>query len=311
MLVFKENNIYDKQVINLVDYLSEGDLLVFNDAKVIKAKLQGVIARNSAILEFNLDQIDENKVWNALCKPAKKVAVNDEIKIAENFSAKVIDKKDDGTILIKFNCDDEEFLDNLQKYGSTPIPPYIKRDEENIDDEKNYQTIYAKNGLAVAAPTAGLHFNELQEKGVNKSFVTLNVGAGTFLPVRSEIIQDHKMHFEFYEISQETADLINKTKKLGKKVVAVGTTSLRVLESCCDEDGVLKAKRTKTDIFIYPPYKFKVIDALMTNFHLPKSTLLMLICAFVSKENAFKIYEHAIKNNYRFYSYGDSSLLIK
>lgn len=315
MLVFKENNIYDKQVINLVNYLNEGDLLVFNDAKVIKAKLQGMIIRNSAILDFNLDQIDENKVWNALCKPAKKVEINDEIKISDNFSAKVIDKKDDGTILIKFNCDDEEFLNNLQKYGSTPIPPYIKRDEKNLDDEKNYQTIYAKNGLAVAAPTAGLHFNELifeklKEKGVNKAFVTLNVGAGTFLPVRSENIKDHKMHFEFYEISQETANLINETKKRGKKVVAVGTTSLRVLESCCDENGVLNAKKTKTDIFIYPPYKFKVIDALMTNFHLPKSTLLMLICAFVGKESAFKIYEHAIKNNYRFYSYGDSSLLL-
>lgn len=316
MLVFKENNIYDKQVINLVDYLNAGDLLVFNDAKVIKAKLQGLIIRNSAILDFNLDQIDENKIWNALCKPAKKVEINDEIKIADNFSAKVIDKKDDGTILIKFNCDDEEFLNNLQKYGSTPIPPYIKRDEKNFDDEKNYQTIYAKNGLAVAAPTAGLHFNELifeklKEKGVNKSFVTLNVGAGTFLPVRSENIKDHKMHFEFYEISQETVDLINETKKRGKKVVAVGTTSLRVLESCCDENGVLNAKKTKTDIFIYPPYKFKVIDALMTNFHLPKSTLLMLICAFVGKENALKIYQHAIKNNYRFYSYGDSSLLFR
>lgn len=314
MLVYKDNNIYDKQVINLVDFLDKDDLLIFNDAKVIKAKLQGAIKRNQAILDFNLDQINDG-IWSALCKPAKKVEVNDIIEIANNFTALVTAKNDDGTIKIKFNVEGDDFIANLEKYGSVPLPPYIKRDK-NADDVKNYQTIYAKSGYAVAAPTAGLHFNDvifnsLEQKGVKKAFITLNVGAGTFLPVRSEKIADHKMHFEYFSLSQEVADLINETKRKNKRIIAVGTTSLRALESSANDDGFVSSGAKNTDIFIYPPYKFRVIDGLMTNFHLPKSTLFMLIAAFVGKDQAFLIYNHAIKNNYRFYSYGDSSLLLK
>lgn len=313
MLIYDNNNIYDKQVINLVDYLNEGDLLVFNDAKVIKAKLKGRIKRNSAILEFNLDQLNDG-IWNALCKPAKKVIKGDEIEIADNFRASVKEKNDDGTIGIEFNATGDEFAELLEKFGEVPLPPYIKREKEE-QDNINYQTIYAKSGYAVAAPTAGLHFNqeifnELEKKKINKAFVTLNVGAGTFLPVRSDNICDHKMHFEYFTLSEEAAALINLTKKNNKRVIAVGTTSLRVLESAAIENGVVKAGSKNTDIFIYPPYDFKIIDGLMTNFHLPKSTLFMLICAFMGKDAAFKLYNHAIKNDYRFYSYGDATLLL-
>jgi S-adenosylmethionine:tRNA ribosyltransferase-isomerase len=313
MLTFDGQNILDLQVINLADFLNEGDVIVFNDARVIKAKLSAKILRNSAILEFNLDQENQG-VWNALCKPAKKVKENDELEIAPDFFAKVLQKNNDGTIAIKFDCEDEELANKLEKYGSIPLPPYIKREERNSQDQKNYQTIYAKNGVAVAAPTAGLHFNDkvfatLDAKKIEKVFVTLNVGAGTFLPVRSDLLKDHKMHRESFSISKEAAEKINSAKKNGRKIIAVGTTSLRVLESCCDENGFIKPTNSSTEIFLYPPHKIKTADILMTNFHLPKSTLFMLICAFVGKEEAFKIYNHAIKNNYRFYSYGDSSLI--
>ena len=315
MLVFNGTSIFDSQVISLNNFLQEGDVLVFNDARVIKAKLSAIISRNSARLDFNLDQ-ERNGLWQALCRPAKKVKVGDNLEIASDFSALVIEKTDDGFIKIKFDCVENELLSKLEKYGSIPLPPYIKREEENKSDLKNYQTIYAANGTAVAAPTAGLHFNErifseLEKKKIQKVFVTLNVGAGTFLPVRSDFLKDHKMHSEFYSISEESAKIINDAKKNGKKIVAVGTTSLRVLESCVDENGLVIPQKTNTEIFIFPPYKFKIVDILMTNFHLPKSTLFMLICAFVKKEKAFEIYNHAISNGYRFYSYGDSSLLFR
>jgi S-adenosylmethionine:tRNA ribosyltransferase-isomerase len=315
MLVFNGASIVDSQVISLNNFLQEGDVLVFNDARVIKAKLSAIISRNSARLDFNLDQ-ERDGFWQALSRPAKKVKAGDNLEIAPDFSALVIEKTDDGFIKIKFDCVENELLSKLEKYGSIPLPPYIKRGEENKSDLKNYQTIYAANGTAVAAPTAGLHFNErifseLEKKKIQKVFVTLNVGAGTFLPVRSDFLKDHKMHSEFYSISEESAKIINDAKKNGKKIVAVGTTSLRVLESCADENGLVIPQKTNTEIFIFPPYKFKIVDILMTNFHLPKSTLFMLICAFVGKEKAFEIYNHAISNGYRFYSYGDSSLLFK
>lgn len=313
MLVFDGKKILDKQVINLADFLQEGDLLVFNDARVINAKLEAIILRNSAKLEFNLDQ-ENHGIWNALCKPAKKVEPCDELEIAENFYAKVLAKSTDGFIKIKFDCDGEALKAKLEKYGSVPLPPYIKRDQRNYEDQKNYQTIYAANGAAVAAPTAGLHFDEkvfstLEEKKIQKTFITLNVGAGTFLPVRSDFIKDHKMHHESFSLSEETAEIINSAKMKGKKIIAVGTTTLRCLESCADEKGFIKPGNSSTQIFIYPPYRFKVVDILMTNFHLPKSTLFMLVCAFIGRRNAFKLYNHAILQNYRFYSYGDASLL--
>jgi S-adenosylmethionine:tRNA ribosyltransferase-isomerase len=321
MLVFDGRKILDQQLFNLVDFLQEGDVLVFNDARVIKAKLSAKILRNSAQLDFNLDQ-EIKGLWQALCRPAKKVKVGDQLEIAENFFAEVIEKTDDGFIKIKFDCTGETLLSKLEKYGEIPLPPYIKRSCESNEtkaitqDRQNYQTIYAANGTAVAAPTAGLHFTDkifamLDAKKIQKTFVTLNVGAGTFLPVRSDFLKDHKMHSEFFSISKESAEIINCAKARGKKIVAVGTTSLRVLESATNENGVINATSGDTKIFIYPPYKFKIVDILMTNFHLPKSTLFMLICAFVGKEKAFEIYNHAISKNYRFYSYGDSSLLFK
>lgn len=314
MLVCKNGEITDSKVMALTDFLQEGDVLVFNDARVIKAKLSAKILRNSAQLDFNLDQ-GEGLIWRALCRPAKKVKAGDFLEIAADFSAEVLEKTDDGFIKIKFCCEENDLLPKLEKYGQVPIPPYIKHSKK-LDDQKNYQTYYAAKGTAVAAPTAGLHFNEkifaaLDAKKIKKVFVTLNVGAGTFLPVRSEFLKDHEMHSEFFSISNEAAEKINSAKKSGKKIVAVGTTSLRVLESCADENGLVKPMSTNTKIFIHPPYKFKIVDILMTNFHLPKSTLFMLIAAFIGKEKAFEIYNHAISNNYRFYSYGDSSLLIK
>ena len=315
MLICKDGAILDSQVIKLPDFLQEGDVLVFNDARVIKAKLSGEILRNSARLDFNLDQENQG-LWRALCRPAKKVKIGDKIKIAADFFAEVLEKTSDGFIRIKFDCGEEELLTKLEKYGAVPLPPYIKRGAIGEDDQENYQTIYAANGVAVAAPTAGLHFNEkifaaLDAKKIEKVFVTLNVGAGTFLPVRSEFLKDHKMHCEFFSISESAAEKINFAKKSGKKIVAIGTTSLRVLESAADENGLVKPMSAHTEIFIHPPYKFKITDILLTNFHLPKSTLFMLVCAFVEKEKAFELYNHAISQNYRFYSYGDSSLLFK
>ena len=299
MLISKDSQILDKQLINLIDFLQEGDVMVFNNARVIKAKLSAKILRTNKILELNLDQ-EEDGVWQALCKGMKKIEEDDILEIAQDFSAKIIEKTNDGFIKIKFNCDENEFLEKLEKYGGVPLPPYIKRSEQNPNDQKNYQTIYADKGKAVAAPTAGLHFNQeifdlLDAKKIEKVFVTLNVGAGTFLPVRSDEIKDHKMHFESFEISKKAVETINRAKILGKRIIAVGTTSLRALESSSDADGILHAtENSRTNIFIYPGYKFKIVDILMTNFHLPKSTLFMLVCAFVGKEKAFEIYNHAI-----------------
>lgn len=319
MLLFKDGKISDEQVIKLVDFLQEGDVLVFNDVRVIKAKLSATVLENSAKLEFNLDQRLEEfdgQVWNALCRGSKRIKANDRLKIAADFFAEIVEKNDGGFVKIKFDYPEDELMKKLEKYGSIPLPPYIKREQKNDADQKNYQTAYAVNGTAVAAPTAGLHFNKkifdlLEEKKIKKTFVTLNVGAGTFLPIRSDLIKDHKMHRESFSISEDAAEVINTAKKIGKRIIAIGTTSLRSLESSVDEKGLVKATKSNTEIFIYPPYEFKIVDILMTNFHLPKSTLFMLICAFVGKEKAFEIYQHAISKNYRFYSYGDSSLLFR
>ena len=317
MLVFKQQQIIDAKVKDLVNFLPQGCVLVFNDAKVIKAKLTAIITRNQAVLNFNLNQqisndFQQNSCWTALAKPLKKVQVGDLLQIGENFSATVL-AKNGSFLTLSFSCNNIDLLKNLEKFGQMPLPPYIKTTSEK--DHQNYQTIYAKNGMAVAAPTAGLHFNQeildsLKQKEITQTFLTLNVGAGTFLPVKTTQIADHQMHHESFVLNQETADIINLAKKEGRKIIAVGTTALRVLEAVANQQGKLLAKTGSTDIFIYPPYQFKIVDGLFTNFHLPKSTLFMLISAFVGKKNAFTIYNHAIKHNYRFYSYGDSSLLM-
>lgn len=346
MLVWQNQKIIDKQASNLADFLNDGDVLVLNDTKVIKAKLIG--KRGEAKVEINLHkQIsckslvvsqksdkDRNAVWQAFAKPAKRLKIGDTFKIVDDFWAKVLAKNEDGIVDLEFNVGDEDFFLMLEKYGQMPIPPYIKPrsvilSEENDlrkcneilrfaqdDTNNNYQTIYARNSGAVAAPTAGLHFTQnlfekLKQKGIKIVFTTLNVGAGTFLPVKSELIKDHKMHSEYFSISKETCDIINEAKRNGKRIVAVGTTSLRVLESTVNKNGFLEAQTRETNIFIYPPYNFKIVDILMTNFHLPKSTLFMLISAFVGIENAQQIYQHAILQKYRFYSFGDATLLFK
>ncbi len=330
MLVYKQGNIISSYFNSIVDYLQAGDVLVFNDVKVIKAKLEATILRSGKKVEFNLDrQLFDNEIkgalvsecqdsrvyWVAICKGIKKVRDLDGIKVAEDFTFRFEKKLDDGFCIISSDIDG--FFDKLEVYGNVPLPPYIKRGDgsQKHDDDVNYQTIYANKGYGVAAPTAGLHFDDdiflqLEKVGVKKEFVTLNVGAGTFLPVRSENIKDHKMHEEYYELSPDVALRINEAKKNGARIIAVGTTSLRVLESSIDDSGNILPFRGKTDIFIYPGCKVRSIDALLTNFHLPKSTLFMLVCAFIGTVDAKKMYNQAIVENYKFFSYGDSSLLI-
>lgn len=318
MLVFRDGEIEDKRVLQLVDFLSAGDLLVFNDVRVIKAFLKVKILRNSKEVSLNLDQEIRKNLWQALCRGSKKVKDGNRLQIAEDFFCTVQKKLENGFLEIEFDCDD--LVQKLEKHGLTPLPPYIKRDGKNEADDKNYQTIYAAQGMAAAAPTAGLHFNDkifslLKDKKIQTAFVTLNVGAGTFLPVKSESVLEHKMHSESFFITKETAQIINETKLNGGRIVAVGTTALRALESSANARGEVVAtdlnETRHTKIFIYPGYQFKVIDGLVTNFHLPKSTLFMLVCALIGKENAHRVYAHAIAQQYRFYSYGDCSLLMR
>lgn len=316
-----EGAISDKHFYQLPELLEAGDVLVFNDTKVIPAKLYG--QRGQAQVEVTLYRPVDAINWWAFIKNAKRLKIDDIITFygrdisAENsdFKAQVIEKKDDDGILLKFLCQPQELQIKLNTYGSMPLPPYIKREKlENRHDFESYQTVYAKHEGAVAAPTAGLHFTEnvmqkLEEKGIQKVFLTLHVGAGTFLPVKVSDTKDHKMHSEYGIIDQESCDIINKAKKEGRKVVAVGTTSLRLLETAAVAEGELKPFVGDTNIFITPGYKFKIIDYIITNFHLPKSTLFMLICAIAGIERMQKAYQYAIDNKYRFYSYGDSSII--
>ncbi len=310
MLLWQNQQIVDKKASDLAEFLEKGDVLVLNDTKVIKAKLIG--KRGEAKVEINLHKDCKNGTWQVFAKPAKRLKIGDQFIIADDFSAQVLNKDEDGIAELCFNVTGEKFFAMLEKYGQMPLPPYIKNIHKS--DEEDYQTVYAKNSGAVAAPTAGLHFTEdlfkkLEAKGIKKVFTTLNVGAGTFLPVKSELVKNHQMHSEYFSISKESCDLINEAKKNSKKIVAIGTTSLRVLESAVDQNGLLQPQTRETNIFIYPPYNFKIVDILMTNFHLPKSTLFMLISAFIGIDNAYKIYNHAISNQYRFYSFGDTTLL--
>lgn len=316
-----EGKIADKVFFELPDLLEEGDVLVFNNTKVIPAKLYA--SRGQAQVEITLYRPVDGINWWSFIKNSKRLHINDIITFytqdisaeTSSFSAEVVDKKGDEGVLLKFNCEVQNLADNLQKYGSMPLPPYIKRDKlENRNDTENYQTIYAKHEGAVAAPTAGLHFTDnvmakLKEKGIKTAFLTLHVGAGTFLPVKVQDTEDHKMHSEYGIILQETCDIINNARKEGKRIIAVGTTSLRLLESATDNNGMTHPFTDDTNIFITPGYKFKSIDMMITNFHLPKSTLFMLVSAVAGVERMKEAYSHAMKNRYRFYSYGDSSII--
>lgn len=316
-----ERKISDKRFYNLPELLNEGDVLVFNNTKVIPAKLYA--AKGNALVEITLYRPVDGLNWWAFIKNAKRLHDGDIInfytdKISpENstFSATVVEKKGDEGVLLKFNCTADEVQIFLNEYGSMPLPPYIKRDKlENRNDTENYQTIYAKHEGAVAAPTAGLHFTDevmkaLDDKGVKKVFLTLHVGAGTFLPVKVQDTKDHKMHSEYGIITEEACKTLNEARKDGKRIIAVGTTSLRLLETATDENGITYPYTDDTNIFITPGYKFKAIDMMITNFHLPKSTLFMLVSAVAGIERMKEAYQHAIKNKYRFYSYGDSSII--
>ena len=301
----------DKQFIDLPDFLGAGDLLVFNDTRVIKARLFGHKDTGGSIELLVERVLDAHHVW-AHIRASRSPKAGARLKLADVIDAEVISRNDD-LFHVKF-LDELPVLDLLERYGVLPLPTYIKHAAASLDDER-YQTVYAKHAGAVAAPTAGLHFDEamlatLKIKGVNIAYVTLHVGAGTFQPVRVDNISDHKMHSEIYYISPETVALIDTTKVNGGKVIAVGTTSLRALESAA-QYGELKSGHSETNIFITPGFKFKIVDRLITNFHLPKSTLLMLVSAFAGFLPIKNTYAHAIKQQYRFFSYGDAMLLEK
>ncbi len=300
-----------KHFYDLIDYLNEGDTLVLNDSKVFHARLFGVKEITGAKIETFVLKPLVDDMFEVMIKPAKRLKEGSVVKFDDNLSMKVIEKHDEGLAKVRFfGCKD--IFSYIDKIGTVPLPPYIK---EKLDDDERYQTVYSKDKGSAAAPTAGLHFtNELlekiKEKGVNVCYVTLHVGLGTFRPVKEEEITKHKMHSEFFVISDETAKIINETKKKGKDIYAVGTTTVRTLESCYKKYSEIKATSMNTDIFIYPGFQFNVVDHLITNFHLPKSTLLMLISAFYSKDDIIKAYEEAIKEKYRFFSFGDSMLIL-
>lgn len=296
----------------IVDFLRPGDCLVLNDTKVIPARLIGSKIGTDAKIEVLLLKRREERVWETLVKPGRKARSGAKIRFGEGLlEGEVLDVVEDGNRLVRFSYDGifEEILDRL---GQMPLPPYITH---QLADKNRYQTVYAKHDGSAAAPTAGLHFTqelleEIREKGVQIAHVTLHVGLGTFRPVKVEHIEEHHMHSEYYRVEEEEARLVNETKAQGGRVIAVGTTSCRTLESAAGADGILRAGSGWTDIFIYPGYEFRVIDGLITNFHLPESTLLMLVSAFAGRESIMAAYEEAVRERYRFFSFGDAMLVV-
>lgn len=295
---------------DIVDEVSDGDVLVFNDTKVIPARLYGQREGSGGKVEvLLLTPCGENR-WECLVKPGKKCPIGQVIVFDERLKGTVIDKTSFGGRIVEFSCDGV-FDDIIQEIGEMPLPPYI---HEKLEDKDRYQTVYADKKGAAAAPTAGLHFTpelleKLRAKGVTLAFLTLHVGLGTFRPVSAEDIEDHEMHSEYYVVTEETANTINKARRDGKRIIAVGTTSVRTLESATGDDGVLKAGHGWTNIFIYPGYTYKMVDALITNFHLPQSTLLMLISALAGREHCLAAYKEAVKEKYRFFSFGDAMFI--
>lgn len=310
----EKHEILHKNFFNIVDYLDENCVLILNNTKVMPARLYGFKETGAKIEVFLLKKYDDENRWEVLIRPSKRVRPGTIIKVSEELSVEIVmPLPDDGKWVVKMLYVGD-LLSILHKVGNIPLPPYIERkmatEELRQLDFERYQTVYAKNEGSVAAPTAGLHFTEeilekLKAKGVEIGYVTLDVGIGTFRPVKCENILDHKMDTEAFEISEETAELINRAKAQGKKIVAVGTTTVRTLESAFKIYGEIKACRSASNLFIYPPYEFKVVDNLITNFHLPKSTLLMLVSALASRDFIFEAYAEAVKEKYRFYSYGD------
>jgi len=318
----KNKTIGHNKFFEIVDFLDENDVLVMNNTKVIPARLFGEKSTGASIEVFLLEKKQEN-IWEALIKPAKRVKEGTVIKFSEELSGEILEKLINDKWLIRFDFPKEQNFDEiLLKVGNIPLPPYIEKKRqkrelpENIKqfDFERYQTVYAQNQGSVAAPTAGLHFTQeilekLKQKGVQICYVTLNVGMGTFKPVKAENILEHKMEREFYQIPENTAEIINNAKQSGKNIVAVGTTTVRTLESAFTQCGKICPTSGWSELFIYPGYKFNVIDRLITNFHLPKSTLIMMISALAGKEFIFDAYKEAIEKHYRFYSYGDCMMI--
>lgn len=311
LVVDKTNGkMVDETFYNIINYLKEGDTLVLNDTKVLPSRIYGHKVDTNAKIEVLLLNETESDNWECLVRPQKRVHVGTTIKFNDNLSCTVTEVLKDGITHVKFNYNGI-FLEELEKIGTMPLPPYI---HEALKDQSRYQTVYAKNIGSAAAPTAGLHFTKellekIKEKNIDILYVTLNVGLGTFRPVSENDIIKHDMHSELYCISKEVADKLNKAKSEGRRIIGVGTTSLRTLEANYSKYNMFKATSEKTNIFIYPPYKIKSIDGLITNFHLPKSTLVMLVSAFSSIDIIKKAYAHAIEERYKFFSFGDAMFL--
>ncbi|MFO7809864.1 MAG: tRNA preQ1(34) S-adenosylmethionine ribosyltransferase-isomerase QueA [Candidatus Delongbacteria bacterium] len=306
-------HIYSKKFRDIPDFFDKGDVLVLNETKVIPARIFGTNAKILKKIEILLLKEIEENYWEIMIKPGKRIKNGDTVDLEDNAKCLIQRSTQNGTRTAIFEYENNIY-DYIEKYGKMPLPPYIERESEKSDKER-YQTVYARVPGAVAAPTAGLHFtpellDELNKKGVKIVNILLHVGAGTFRPIRTESILDHKMHSEYYEMPEESADAINKAKAAGKKICAVGTTAVRTLETVSDDNGFVCSGKGSTDIYIYPGYKFKVTDCLITNFHLPRSTLLLLVSAFSSGKLIKKAYDKAIKDRYRFYSYGDAMLII-
>lgn len=308
----EKNEIYHKKFYDIIKYLNPGDCLVLNNSKVIPARMFGIKEKTGAKIEFLLTKQLEGDTWETVARPGKRLKPGDKVRFPEDVTAEILENGQGGTKIVKFRYQGV-FMERLEEIGAMPLPPYIERPAESKDKDR-YQTVYALNNGSVAAPTAGLHFTkelleDIKEKGIKIAYVTLHVGIGTFRPVKAEKVEDHEMHFEMYHVSRESADLINETKAAGGRTISVGTTSTRTLESAVGEDGTVIPGTGNTDIFIYPGYKFKVIDAMVTNFHLPKSTLMMLISALYDREKILEIYQEAIRERYRFFSYGDAMFI--
>lgn len=308
----KTGKIEHKHFYDILDYLNEGDCLIMNDSRVLPARIYGVKDETNANVEFLLLNCIEGKKWEALAKPGKRAKIGTSFSFGDGLMhCKVIDILDDGNRILEFECEGS-FYENLDKLGQMPLPPYI---HEKLKDKERYQTVYSREIGSAAAPTAGLHFTKelmkkAEEKGVKIGFVTLHVGLGTFRPVKVDDVTKHKMHSEHYDMSEETAALINETHRNGGRVFCVGTTSCRTVESVAKREGKIKASDGMTDIFIYPGFEFKAMDGLITNFHLPESTLIMLVSAFAGYDNIMNAYNTAVAEKYRFFSFGDAMLIV-
>ena len=306
----KEKTITDKTFRDICDYLQEGDVLVVNNTKVIPARTYALTPHGGVVEVLLLKRLELN-TWEVLMRPGKKGKIGVKMTIGDELSLTVKDVTETGERIVEFEYEGA-FEDVLSRVGTMPLPPYIK---EKLENQARYNTVYSKVDGSAAAPTAGLHFTpellqKLKDKGVQVAEVLLHVGLGTFRPVSEEIITDHKMHSEYYEIKAEAAEVINKAKAEGRRVIAVGTTSVRTLESVADEKGMVRACQGNTEIFLYPPYKMKCVDALVTNFHLPESTLIMLVSCLTGREEILSVYKYAVENKYRFFSFGDAMFIV-